>query len=124
MSLPLSFAAAEPPELRRLHDAILSAGSDFALRLVLADWLEEHGRQREAELLRLQTELEATCCQPDQHPERVAQQARLVELLAAGVRPCLPRRTVTLAESVEMTFAWIPSRHLPDGQPSRGGGAP
>jgi formylglycine-generating enzyme len=50
----------------------------------------------------------ATDCHPDHHPERIPQQARLVELLAAGVRPCLPRRTVALAESVEMTFAWIP----------------
>ncbi len=107
MSLPSSFAD-DSTELRRFHDAIVEAGSDLAPRLVLADWLEEHGRPQEAELLRLQTALEATCCQPDQHSERAAQQARLVELLAAGVRPCLPRRTVALAKSVEMTFAWIP----------------
>jgi uncharacterized protein (TIGR02996 family) len=117
VSLSSSFAADDPPELRRFHDAILSAGGDFAPRLILADWLEEHGRPHEAELLRLQTVLEATCCQPDQHPERVAQQARLVELLAAGVRPCLPRRTVALAESVEMTFAWIPPGSFLMGSP-------
>jgi uncharacterized protein (TIGR02996 family) len=108
VSLPSSFAVGEPPEVRCFLDAIVEAGSDLAPRLILADWLEEHDRPQEAELLRLQTALEATCCQPDQHPERVAQQARLVELLTAGVRPCLPRRAVALAESVEMTFAWIP----------------
>jgi uncharacterized protein (TIGR02996 family) len=114
-----SFAAADPPELRRFHDAIVEAGSDFAPRLILADWLEEHDRPHEAELLRLQTALESTCCQPDQHPERAAQQARLVELLAAGVRPCLPRRTVALAESVEMTFAWIPPGTFLMGSPPK-----
>jgi uncharacterized protein (TIGR02996 family) len=103
-----SFAVGEPPELRCFFDSIVEAGGDLAPRLILADWLEEHDRPQEAELLRLQTALEATCCQPDQHPERVTQQARLVKLLAAGVRPCLPRRTVAPAESVEMTFAWIP----------------
>jgi uncharacterized protein (TIGR02996 family) len=108
VSLSSSFAANDPPKVPCFLDAIVEAGSDFAPRLILADWLEEHGRPHEAQLLRLQTALEATCCEPAQHPERVSQQARLVELLAAGVRPCVPRRTVALSESVEMTFAWIP----------------
>jgi uncharacterized protein (TIGR02996 family) len=119
VSLPSSFAAGDPPELRCFLGAIVEAGSDLAPRFVLADWLEEHDRPREAELLRLQTALEATCCQPEQHPERVAQQVRLVELLAAGVRPYLPRRTVALAESVEMTFAWIPPGTFLMGSPPK-----
>jgi uncharacterized protein (TIGR02996 family) len=103
-----SLDATDPPVLRCFLDSIVEAGSDCSPRLILADWLEEHDRENEAELLRLQTALIGTCCQPDRHPERVQQQARLVELLAAGVRPCLPRRTVALAKGVDMTFAWIP----------------
>src|SRR5437764_6720420 len=76
--------------------------------LVLADWLEEHDDPRRAELLRLHRSLLATCCEPDRHPERAAWQARIVELLGLGVRPCVPQRTVTLDEGVEMTFSFIP----------------
>jgi uncharacterized protein (TIGR02996 family) len=101
-------AASSPPELHGFLEAIVSYGEDVAPRLILADWLEEHDRPHEAELLRLHVALLATCCDPDKHPERVQQQARLVELLAAGVRPCVPRRTIALAEGVDMTFALIP----------------
>jgi len=94
--------------VRCFLDAIVEAGGELSLRLILADWLEEHNRLDEAELLRLHTALVTTCCEPDEHPERVRQQARVVELLTAGVRPCVPRRTVVLAENVDMTFAWIP----------------
>ena len=64
--------------------------------LVPADWLEEHDDPRRAELLRLHRKFLATCCEPDRHPERAAWQARIVELLAQGVRPCVPQRTVVL----------------------------
>jgi uncharacterized protein (TIGR02996 family) len=76
--------------------------------LVLADWLEEHDDPRRAELLRLHRRLLATCCEPERHPERAGWQGRLVGLLAAGVRPCVPQRTVLLAEGVEMTFSFVP----------------
>jgi uncharacterized protein (TIGR02996 family) len=69
----------DPPELRGFFDAILAAGCDVSPRLILADWLQEHDRPQEAELLRLHVALLATCCEPDQHPERVQHQARLVE---------------------------------------------
>jgi formylglycine-generating enzyme required for sulfatase activity len=59
----------------------------------------------------------ATCCEPNQHPERAGQQARLVELLGAGVRPCVPRKTVALGEGAEMEFAWIPPGSFLMGSP-------
>src|SRR5262245_59197994 len=76
--------------------------------LVLADFLEEHDDPRRAELLRLHRALLATCCEPWRDPDRPARQARLVELLTAGVRPCVPQRVVDLGEGVAMTFALIP----------------
>src|SRR4051794_17771474 len=76
--------------------------------LVLADWLEEHDDPRRAELLRLHRRLLATCCEPDQHPERAELQGRIVELLAEGVKPCVSQRTVELGEGVKMTFSFIP----------------
>jgi uncharacterized protein (TIGR02996 family) len=78
--------------------------------LVLADWLEEHDDPRRAELLRLHRKLLATCCEPDKHPERSHWQARLVELLAQGVRPCVSQQTVFRGKrgKLPMTFAWIP----------------
>jgi formylglycine-generating enzyme required for sulfatase activity len=88
------------------------------VRLIFADWLDEHNRSEEAELMRLHVALLATCCDPDNHPERVRQQARIVELLAAGVRPCLPRRTVALAKGVDITFAWIAPGTFLMGSPS------
>ena len=50
----------------------------------------------------------SACCEPDRHPERAGWQARVVDLLGQGVRPCVPRRTVVLAGGVEMMFSFIP----------------
>src|SRR2546425_962140 len=75
--------------------------------LVLADWLEEHDDPRRAELLRLHRRLLATCCAPNEYPERAVWHARVVELIGQGVRPCLPRRAVALGTGVEMTFHFI-----------------
>jgi sulfatase modifying factor 1 len=85
--------------------------------LVLSDWLEEYDDPRRAELLRLHRRLLATCCEPDEHPERAAWQARIVELLAEGVRPCLPQRTLDLGEGVEMKFSFIPPGRFLMGSP-------
>jgi hypothetical protein len=63
---------------------------------------------RRAELLRLHRRLLATCCEPDEHLERATWQARIVELLSQGVRPCLPRRSVQLDKKTAMTFHFIP----------------
>jgi uncharacterized protein (TIGR02996 family) len=105
--MPPSRTAKDSPEYRGLLAAIVEYGADAAPRLIFADWLDEHNRSEEAELMRRHVALLATCCEPDKHPERVRQQARMVEMLVAGVRPCLPRRTVVLAEGVDMTLAWI-----------------
>jgi uncharacterized protein (TIGR02996 family) len=85
--------------------------------LVLADWLEEHDDTRRAELLRLHRNLLATCCEPDAHPERSSWQARIVELLAEGVKPCVPQKAVVLAPSIEMTFSFIPPGSFLMGSP-------
>ncbi len=76
--------------------------------LVLADWLEENDDLRRAELLRLHRKMLATCCEPDAHSERAVWQARMVELLIAGVRPCVPQETLMLPGGVPMTFSFIP----------------
>ena len=113
-----------PSQSNGFLDAIVESGSDPSVRLIFADWLEEHDRPQEAELLRLHVALLATCCDPDKHPERVRQQGRIVELLAAGVRPCVPQQTIALAEGVDMTFAWIPPGTFlmgsPPEEPERG----
>jgi uncharacterized protein (TIGR02996 family) len=76
---------------------------------VVADWLEEHDDPRRAELLRLHRRLLATCCEPDRHPERATWQARVVDLLARGVRPCVPQQTLLLGKrsQIPITFAWV-----------------
>src|ERR1700722_15432658 len=75
--------------------------------LVLADWLEENDDPRRAELLRLHRRLLATCCEPDKHPERLAWQTRIVELIAEGIQPCIAQRTLELPGGVNLTFGFI-----------------
>jgi uncharacterized protein (TIGR02996 family) len=76
--------------------------------LVLADWLEEHDDPRRAELLRLHRRLLATCWEPDSHPERKEWQARVVELLDAGVAPCVPQHTLMLPGGVPLVGSFVP----------------
>lgn len=76
--------------------------------LVLADWLEENDQPKRAELLRLHRKLLATCLEPDAHPDRAAWQARVVELLVARVKPCVPQQAIALPGGVPMTFSFIP----------------
>jgi uncharacterized protein (TIGR02996 family) len=95
-------------ELEGLLDAIVADPQAEDRWSVLADFLEEHDDPRRAELLRLHRRLLATCCEPDEHPERAGWQGRIVELLGQGVRPCVPRRTVVLPGGVEMAFSFIP----------------
>ena len=73
--------------LDELLSGIVADPGEETRWLVLADWLEEHDDPRRGELLRLHRRLVNTCCAPDAHPDRAAWQARLVQLLAAGVRP-------------------------------------
>jgi uncharacterized protein (TIGR02996 family) len=93
--------------------AMIEAQGDDHARLRHADWLQTNGQVEQAELLRLHHRLLATCCEHQRHPERAGWQARLVGLLAQGVRPCVPQRTVAVGGDVDMTFAWVsPGRFL------------
>jgi uncharacterized protein (TIGR02996 family) len=71
-----------------LEGIIRDPASAAATWLVLADWLEERDDPR-AELIRLRRD-------PNFRPELspVQRDERLTELLRAGVRPCVPIRTV------------------------------
>jgi uncharacterized protein (TIGR02996 family) len=105
------------PEVLAFLRAVVDSPGDDTPLLVLADWLEEHDEPRRAELLRLHLGLRATCCQPDRHPERAEQQARLTELLRRGVRPVVPEQSTDLGEGVPLTFAWIPPGSFLMGSP-------
>ena len=91
-----------------LLSGIISDPGEETRWLVLADWLEEHDDPRRAELLRLHRRLLATCCEPEKHPERGTWQARVVELLGAGVRPCGPQHTMELPGGVPLVGSFIP----------------
>jgi uncharacterized protein (TIGR02996 family) len=107
--------------------AIVENPLDETTHLGLADWLEEYGDPRRAELLRLHRRLLATCCEPYQHPQRAGWQARVVELLSQ-VRPCLPQRSSVLGKGVEMAFNFIPPGTFlmgrPEGEDGRGDEVP
>jgi uncharacterized protein (TIGR02996 family) len=106
---PRSEPTPRPEELALLQ-AVVESPDEEAPSLVLADWLEEHDDPRRAELVRLHRRLLATCCEPEQHPQRGEWQARVVHLLAEGVKPCVPQRTVLLGQRAKLplTFNWIP----------------
>ncbi len=76
--------------------------------LVLADWLEEFDDPRRGELLRLHRKLLATCCEPGSIRNGPPGTPRIVELIAGGVRPCVPQKTLILPGDVPMTFSFIP----------------
>ena len=76
--------------------------------LVLADYLDEYGDPHCGELLRLHRRLLATCLEPGGRRKRAAWQKRIVELLCAGVAPCVPRGTVMLPGGVELALAFVP----------------
>jgi uncharacterized protein (TIGR02996 family) len=82
--------------LDHLLQGIVEDPRDDSRWAVLADWLEEHDDPRQAKLLRLHRRLLATCCEPTRHPERAQWQASIVAMLAEGVRPCVPQRTIVL----------------------------
>src|SRR5262249_45279363 len=86
----------EPPVLDHLLQGVVDEPLVEDRWSVLADYLEEHDDPRRAELLRLHRRLIATCCEPEKHPERALWQARIVAMLAEGVKPCVPQRTLLL----------------------------
>jgi uncharacterized protein (TIGR02996 family) len=94
--------------LDALLQAIAEHAEDDSRWLILADWLEEQG-DRQGELVRLLHALR----QPgsvglprgtEAHKQRQAQEARLRELLASGVKSCQPRRV----NRIGMEFVLIP----------------
>ena len=102
-------------------DALLAgtvADPHRALRwLVMADWLEDHGFPERAELVRVHRELLRTCTDPDAHPERPELHARMMELMRAGVLPCLPEKMLVLPGSVELEMSFIPPGSFLMGSP-------
>jgi uncharacterized protein (TIGR02996 family) len=94
--------------LNALLSGIVAEPLEETRWLVLADWLDENDDPRRAELLRLHRRLIATCCEPATHPERAAWQNRMVELLVAGVTPCVPRHTLMLPGGVPLVGGFIP----------------
>src|SRR5437660_872780 len=82
--------------LQAIHD---NPGDDTP-RLVLADWLDEHDQPQRAELLRLQVALRTISWGTG----RLAQEKRVQELLASGVRPCVPE----VVNSLGMRLALLP----------------
>jgi uncharacterized protein (TIGR02996 family) len=75
----------------------------------VADWLEEHDDSRRAELVRLTRLLRYDL----DHPDRPAREDRLVELLAAGVEPCV----AALTNGIGMEFVYVPAGVLLMGSP-------
>jgi uncharacterized protein (TIGR02996 family) len=114
--VPVPTPSLPHPQEQALLQAVVENPNDEALYLVLADWLEEHDDPRRAELLRLHRQLLATCTEPDRHPQRSVWQTRVVALLAKGVRPCVPGRSVLLS-GVEMAFRFIPPGSFLMGSP-------
>ena len=82
--------------------------NDDALRLVFADWLEEHCDPR-GELLHLMHRL----TQVWDGPQRTVSEVRLQALLQEGVQPLGPFRTNRLG----MKFAWVPAGTFLMGSP-------
>ena len=104
----------------RPTDTLLSAlaadPADDAAWLALADCLEEEGQDREAELTRLREGLRVTGERPRSRDRR---HGRLAGLLAAGVRPVMPRRVVPVEGGREMGFVLIPPGSFWMGSPMR-----
>ncbi len=94
--LPVPFRAMDP--------------ADDLAWLAVADWLEENGESERAELTRL-TRLSRYDLH---HPDRRSRENRLMELLAAGVEPCV----ATLTNSIGMEFLYIPAGTFLMGSPT------
>src|SRR5204862_3615685 len=82
--------------------------------LAIADCLEEQDELDRAELARLSAQVRAMKV----GAKRKRAEDRLIELLAAGVKPCVP----TITNSVGMTLALIPPGVFLMGSPQRDNG--
>jgi uncharacterized protein (TIGR02996 family) len=98
-------------ELEDFLQAIDDDPADETNWLVMADWLEDNGDPRRAELVRLQRSL----------PTRLGGEARrhaeerVRDLLFAGVAPCVPLRHATIG----MKLALVPAGSFRMGSPVR-----
>jgi len=94
-------------------------GDDLAW-LALADCLEESGRDREAELVRLREWLRFADLL---HPERRSKERRLQALIAEGARPPGPVTALPLPHGSTMRLALVPPGTFwmgsPEGDPDR-----
>jgi uncharacterized protein (TIGR02996 family) len=111
------------PAVDVLLDAIATDPSDDIAWTALADCLEEQDKPAEAELVRLREWLRHASWE---HPERKPREARLQELLAAGVLPAVPRLSVPLTKRKSLTLALIPAGSFlmgsPEDEPERSPG--
>ncbi len=102
-------------------DAFLAgivANPTDALRwLVMADWLDDHGQPERAELVRVHRELLRTCTAAREMKARKQFHTRMMELMRAGVQPCIPQRTLDLPGGVELTMSFIPPGSFLMGSP-------
>lgn len=94
---------------RTLLEAIRNEPGDDLPRFALADWLEEHDRSLQAELLRLHLHLRSN---PTSLPP-AGPFARLTQLLEGGIQPVAP----TLTNSLGMQFVLIPAGTIWMGSP-------
>src|SRR5262249_35051086 len=94
-----------------LLESLHADPADEVAWLALADALEEAGEGPRAEVLRLPRSLPRL--RPGKKREGV--EARVRELLAVGVRPCVPTRT----NSIGMRLALIPAGTFRMGSPKR-----
>jgi uncharacterized protein (TIGR02996 family) len=93
--------------LQALHD---DPGDDVTW-LALADWLEENAEADRAELIRLHRSLPRLRA----GKKRYAIEERIQEVLASGVKPCVP----TLTNSIGLELALIPAGTFRMGSPPR-----
>ncbi|MCI0457961.1 MAG: SUMF1/EgtB/PvdO family nonheme iron enzyme [Gemmataceae bacterium] len=95
--------------------AMRATPEDADLPLVFADWLEEQGEKERSELIRLRHQLTST---PD-CPLRPTKEARLRELVAAGV----PLGAVHITNAIDMPLALVHAGRFlmgsPEGEPHR-----
>ena len=94
-----------------LLEALHAQPTDDVGWLALTDWLEENNEADRAELLRLHRRL------PKLRPgkARLSVEERIQQLLAGGVRPCVPTRT----NSIGLEMALIPPGTFRMGSPVR-----
>jgi sulfatase modifying factor 1 len=106
-------------ELDRLLEGIAQDADSGLGWLVLADWLEEHDDPLRAELVRLRQGLVEAGTTRQDSPQRREQEARLLQLLVQGVKPCGPSQVLPLGKGGEMNFTWIaPGSFLMGSPPS------